>query len=69
MARSRRRRYQKFIFDISIIAVYEIEERDINKFEQLIETSMHIQDIKQTHESTLKGKYILITTKADYKKH
>ena len=35
---------------------------------KLIETSMYIQDIEQTHESILKGKYFLITTKTDYKK-
>ena len=31
-----------FIADISIITVYEIDERDVNKFKQLIETSMYI---------------------------
>ena len=29
---------------------------------------MYIQDIESTYESTTKGKYVLITTKADYKK-
>ena len=29
---------------------------------------MYIQDIEETYESTLKGKYFLITTKTDYKK-
>ena len=29
---------------------------------------MYIQDIKETYESTLKGKYFLITTKTDYRK-
>ena len=30
---------------------------------------MYIQEIEQTHESTLKGKYSLITTNTDYKNH
>ena len=29
---------------------------------------MYIQDIEQTHDSTLKGNYFLITTKTDYTK-
>ena len=29
---------------------------------------MYIQEIELTHESATKGKYILITTKTDYKK-
>ena len=29
---------------------------------------MYIQDIEETYESTLKGKYFLITTKTDYRK-
>ena len=29
---------------------------------------MYIQDIEETYESTSKGKYFLITTKADYRK-
>ena len=57
-----------FISDRSIIPIYDIEETDINKFQKLIETSLYIQDIEQTHESILKGKYFLITTKTDYKK-
>ena len=57
-----------FIADISIIPIYDIEERDLNKFKKLIETAMYIQDIELTHESTTKGKYFLITTKLDYKK-
>ena len=57
-----------FITDSSIIPIYDIEERDLNKFKKLIETAMYIQDIEVTHESTTKGKYFLITTKSDYKK-
>ena len=30
---------------------------------------MYIQDMEQTHESTLKENNFLITTKADYKKY
>ena len=58
-----------FIPDSSIIPIYDIEERYINKFQKLIETSLYIQDIEQTHESKLKGNYFLITTKTDYKKY
>ena len=29
---------------------------------------MYIQDIEETYESTLKGKYFLITTKIGYRK-
>ena len=57
-----------FISDRSIIPIYDIEERDINKFQKLIETSLYIQVIKQTHESKLKGKYFLTTTNTEYKK-
>ena len=57
-----------FISDSSIISIYEIEERDVNKFKKLIETSIYIQDIEETYESTFKGKYFLITTKTDYRK-
>ena len=56
------------ISDSSIILIYEIEEKDVNKFRKLIETSMYIQDIEGRYEFTLKGKYFLITTKTDYKK-
>ena len=58
-----------FISDRSIIPVYDIAERNINKFKQLIETSMYIQDMEQTRKSTLKENHFLITTKADYKKY
>lgn len=56
----------EFISDSSIIPIYDIEERDVNKFKKLIETLMCIQDIEQTYASTLKGKYFLITTQTDY---
>ena len=52
-----------FIFDSSIIPIYDTEERDINKLQKLIEISLYIQDIEQTHETKLKGKYFMITTK------
>ena len=57
-----------FIADSSIIPIYDIEECDIQKFKQLIEQTMYIQDIESIYESTTKGKYFLITTKTDYKK-
>ena len=57
-----------FIVDSSIIQIYDIEERELNKFKQLIKTTMYLQDIESTHESRTKGKYFLITTKSDYKK-
>ena len=62
------KKQKAFTSDSSIIPVYEIEERDINKFNKLIETSIYIQDIEQNHDSTTKGNYFLITTKIDYKK-
>ena len=37
-----------FISDISIIPIYDIEERDINKFQKLIDTSLYIQDRTNT---------------------
>ena len=57
-----------FISDSSIIHIYEIEDRGVNKFRTLIHNSMYIQDIEETYESTSKGKYFLITTKAYYRK-
>ena len=54
--------------DSSIVTVYDIEEREIRNFKQVIETTMYIQDIELTHKSTTKGKYFLINTKTDYKK-
>ena len=57
-----------FIAGSSIIPIYELEERDLNKFKKLIETAMYIQDIELTHETTTKGEYFLITTELDYKK-
>ena len=57
-----------YISNSSIIPIYEIKERDVNKFKKLIETSMYIQEIEETYESTLKVKYFIITTKTDYKK-
>ena len=50
----------------SIIPIYEIEERDVEKFKKLITNSTYIQDIEKTYEK--KGKYFLITTKTDYRK-
>ena len=52
----------KTIADSSIIPIYDIEERNLRKFKQLIETTMYIQDIELIHESTTKRKYFLITT-------
>ena len=52
-----------FISDSFIITIYDSEERDVNKFKKLIETSIYVQDIEETYESTFKGKYFLITTK------
>ena len=43
------------MYDISIIPVYDTEERDINKFKQLIENSTYIKDTEQTHESKING--------------
>ena len=57
-----------FILDSYIIPVYDIEERDVDKFKQLITKSICIQDIEQTHESKINGKYFLITTKMEHKK-
>ena len=57
-----------FMFDSSIISIYDIEERDVNKFKTLIISSIYIQDIEETYESTSKGKYFLITTKIYYRK-
>ena len=54
--------------DNSIIPVYDIEEQDLRKFKQLIETIINIQDIELTHESTTKEKHFIITTNIDYKK-
>ena len=36
-----------FMYDISIIPAYDTEERDINKFKQLIENSTYIKDTEQ----------------------
>ena len=55
-----------FISDSSVIPIYEIEERDVDKFKKLIINSTYIQDIEVTYESKTKGKYFLITTKNDY---
>ena len=57
-----------FISEESIISVYDIEEKDINKFKRLIMNTKYIQNIEQTHESKQKGKYFMIPTKTDYKK-
>ena len=57
-----------FIADSSIITIYDIEERGLHKIKQLIETTIYIQDIESTYESTTKGKYFLIATKTNYKK-
>jgi len=57
-----------FISESSIIPIYDVEERDVNKFRILIKKTMYIQDIEETHESKTKGKYFLITTKVDYRK-
>ena len=62
------KKQNSFIADNSIIPIYDIEEHDLRKFKQLIETIMHIQDIELTHESTTNGTYVLITTNTDYKK-
>ena len=56
------------IADSSIIPIYDIEEHDLHNFKQLIETTMYIQHIESTHESTTKGNYFLISTKIGYKK-
>ena len=56
-----------FISESSIIPIYDIEERDVNKFKTLINNSMYIQDIEETYESISNGKYFLITTKIDYR--
>ena len=55
------------ITDSSIIPIYDIEEHDLRKFNQLIERAIYIQDIESTHESITKGKYFIITTNTNYK--
>ena len=57
-----------FIKDSSIIHVYDIEERDVDKFVKLINKSKCIQDIEPTNESKPKDKCFVIKTKIDYRK-
>ena len=56
-----------FIKDNSIVPVHDIEERDIGKFNKLIENTKYIQSMETTNESQTKGKYFMITTKTNYK--
>ena len=56
-----------FIKDNSIVPVHDIEERDIGKFNKLIENTKYIQSMETTNESQTKGKYFMITTKSDHK--
>ena len=56
-----------FIKDNSIVPVHDIEERDIEKFNKLIENTKYIQSMETTNESHIKGKYFMITTKSDHK--
>ena len=47
-----------FISISSSIPIYDIEEKDVNKFKILIYNSMYIQEIEETYESTFKGKFL-----------
>ena len=55
-----------FIKDNSIVPVHDIEERDIGKFNKLIENTKYIQSMETANESQTKGKNFTITTKLDY---
>ena len=57
-----------FINDNSIILVYDIEERGIEKFVKLIENAQYIQNIEPTNKSKQKDNYFTITTTTDYSK-
>ena len=52
-----------FIKENSIVPVYDIKERDIVKFNKLIDNTKYVQSMEITNESTSKGKYFMITTK------
>ena len=57
-----------FIKENSIVPVYDIEERDIAKFNKLIENTKYVQSMELTNESSSKEKYFMIATKKDYEK-
>ena len=52
-----------FIKENSIVPVYDIEERDIAKFNKLIENTKYVQSMELSNESSSKGKYFMIATK------
>ena len=51
-----------FIKENSIVPVYDIKERDIVKFNKLIDNTKYVQSMEITNEFTSKGKYFMITT-------
>ena len=55
-----------FIKKNSIVPVYDIKERDLAKFNKLIDNTKYVQSMEITNESTSK-EIFLITTNKDYK--